>query len=66
MGHQQHISSFVVLVMQSEIIDLAQVRSSSYDISAMLEKIGTESLNEAVDLRFLRAWSYSGIELRGD
>ena len=61
MGHQEHVSGFVVLVVEREVVYLAQVSSRTDDVGAVLEEVGAEGLDEGVDVQVLSAGSYFGI-----
>ena len=45
MGHEKHVTSFVVLVVKSKVVDLAEIGSRSDDVEAVLEKIGAQCLH---------------------
>ena len=46
MGHEHHIAGFVVVVVQSEEVNLAEHSSGSNDAFAMDEKVVAENVNE--------------------
>ena len=50
MGHQQHVSGTIVLIMQSKVIHLTKVRSGADDVCAVLEEVRAQCLDEACNI----------------
>ena len=64
--HQKHIARFIVLIMQSEVVDLTEVSSRSYYISAVLEKIGAQCLNKGIYIGIIGTRGDFRVELGGN
>ncbi len=48
MGHQQHVSGFVIVVVESKVVDLAKIGSCANNVGAMFEKIRAQCLNQGI------------------
>ena len=66
MGHQEHVASTIVLIVESKIVDLTEIGPSTDDIRAVLKEVSTERLDKggdifgtvtSCDLRVKRRWN---------